>query len=72
MKCLSKFFELVLGVNLKYSSGYWPKEVFSLDESEHEMLKITCERAGLVDGQDILELGCGWGSLTCFMAQKFP
>ena len=67
-----KFFELVLGVNLKYSSGYWPKEVFSLDESEHEMLKITCERAGLVDGQNILELGCGWGSLTCFMAQKFP
>ena len=67
-----QFFELVLGANLKYSSGYWPKEVFSLDESEHEMLKITCERAGLVDGQDILELGCGWGSLTCFMAQKFP
>ena len=67
-----KFFELVLGANLKYSSGYWSKEVFSLDESEHEMLKITCERAGLIDGQDILELGCGWGSLTCFMAQKFP
>ena len=67
-----KFFELVLGANLKYSSGYWSKEVFSLDESEYEMLKITCERAGLVDGQDILELGCGWGSLTCFMAQKFP
>ena len=67
-----KFFELVLGANLKYSSGYWSKEVFSLDESELEMLKITCERAGLVDGQDILELGCGWGSLTYFMAQKFP
>ena len=61
-----------MGANLKYSSGYWPKEVFSLDESEHEMLKITCERAGLADGQDILELGCGWGSLTFFMAQKFP
>jgi cyclopropane-fatty-acyl-phospholipid synthase len=68
----AQFFELVLGTNLKYSSGYWSKEVFSLDESEYEMLKITCERAGLVDGQDILELGCGWGSLTCFMAQKFP
>ena len=67
-----RFFELVLGANLKYSSGYWPKGVSSLDESEHEMLKITCERAGLVDGQDILELGCGWGSLTCFMAQNFP
>jgi len=68
----SRFFELVLGVNLKYSSGYWPKGVSSLDESEQEMLKLTCERARLVDGQDILELGCGWGSLTCFMAQKFP
>ena len=67
-----RFFQLVLGANLKYSSGYWPKGVSSLDESEHEMLKITCERAGLIDGQDILELGCGWGSLSCFMAQKFP
>ena len=67
-----KFFELALGASLKYSCGLWPKGVSSLDESESEMLRLTCKRAELVDGQDILELGCGWGSLTFHMAQNFP
>jgi cyclopropane-fatty-acyl-phospholipid synthase len=67
-----KFFELVLGENLKYSSGYWPQGALTLEQSENEMLRLTCERAGLVDGQEILELGCGWGSLTLFMAKNFP
>ena len=67
-----KFFELVLGENLKYSSGYWPQGALTLEQSENEMLSLTCERAGLVDGQEILELGCGWGSLTLFMAKNFP
>ena len=65
------FFENVLGKHLKYSSGYWPDRVSTLDESEYEMLKISSERAELVDGQSILELGCGWGSLTLFMAEKY-
>ena len=67
-----RLFELVLGSNLKYSSGYWPKGASSLDESELEMLKLSCERASLSDGQEVLELGCGWGSLTLYMAQNFP
>ena len=66
------FFELVLGKHLKYSSGYWPKNTSSLDSSEEAMLKLTVERAQLQDGMSILELGCGWGSLTCYMAKKFP
>jgi len=65
------FFENVLGKHLKYSSGYWPDGVSTLDESEYEMLKISSERAELVDGKSILELGCGWGSLTLFMAEKY-
>ena len=65
------FFENVLGKHLKYSSGYWPAGVSTLDDSEYEMLKISSERAELVDGQSILELGCGWGSLTLFMAEKY-
>ncbi len=68
----SEFFELVLGKHLKYSSGYWREGVDSLDQSEEDMLQITCERADLSDGQEILELGCGWGSLSLFMAQRFP
>lgn len=66
------FFENVLGKHLKYSSGYWPEGTKSLDDSEYQMLKISSERAELSNGQDILELGCGWGSLTLFMAEKYP
>ena len=67
-----EFFEFVLGSNLKYSSGYWPAGVLSLNDSEIAMLKLSCERAEIKDGQSILELGCGWGSLTCYMAKNFP
>jgi len=67
-----RLFELVLGKSLKYSSGFWPEGVSSLDQSESAMLELTAERAGLFDGQDILELGCGWGSLTLYMAAHFP
>ena len=66
------FFENVLGKHLKYSSGYWPDGVNSLDESEESMLKLSFERAQLIDGDSVLELGCGWGSLTCYMASKLP
>ena len=66
------FFELVLGGNLKYSSGYWPNNSYSLDSSEEFMLNLTVERAGLKDGMKILELGCGWGSVTLWFAARFP
>ena len=66
------FFENALGKHLKYSSGYWPDDNVSLDQSEEIMLEKTCNRAEIEDGQSILELGCGWGSLTCYMAKKFP
>ena len=66
------FFQLVLGKHLKYSSGYWKPGVSSLDQSEEDMLNLTCDRAELSNGQQILECGCGWGSLSLFMAEKFP
>ncbi|HKK71426.1 MAG TPA: cyclopropane-fatty-acyl-phospholipid synthase family protein [Candidatus Krumholzibacteria bacterium] len=67
-----EFFERVLGPRLKYSSGYWPAGVDSLEDSEVAMLDLYLERAKMVDGQDILELGCGWGSLTLYMAETMP
>lgn len=67
-----RFFELVLGRRLKYSSGLWEDGVTTLDGAEERMLELTCERAHIAPGQDILELGCGWGSLTLFMAERFP
>lgn len=66
------FFEAVLGKHLKYSCCYWPSGVSSLDQAEAVALAMTCERAGLEDGMEILELGCGWGSLTLWMAQHYP
>jgi len=66
------FFKLVLGPRMKYSSGYWPSEDTTFEESEEAMLALTCERAELRDGLDVLELGCGWGSLTLWMAEKYP
>jgi cyclopropane-fatty-acyl-phospholipid synthase len=66
------FYQIVLGPQLKYSSGYWPADCDSLADSETEMLELTCRRAALKDGDSILELGCGWGSLTLFMGQKYP
>ena len=66
------FFKSVLGSNLKYSCCYWDKTCSSLSEAEEAMLELTVERAKIKDGQTILELGCGWGSLTLYMAKKFP
>jgi cyclopropane-fatty-acyl-phospholipid synthase len=66
------FFALVLGSHRKYSSGYWDSACKNLDDAEFTSLQITMERAELEDGMNILELGCGWGSLTLAMAQKFP
>lgn len=66
------YFKTVLGKHLKYSCGLWPEDCTSLDESEAVMLKLSCERAELANGQRILELGCGWGSLSIWMAEHYP
>jgi cyclopropane-fatty-acyl-phospholipid synthase len=68
----TEFFVHALGPRMKYSSGYWPKESTTFAESEELMLALTCQRAQLEDGLRILELGCGWGSLTLWMAEKYP
>lgn len=66
------FFDLVLGSRRKYSSGLFAEGVTTLDAAEAAMLALTCERARLEDGQNVLELGCGWGSLTLWMAERYP
>ena len=68
----SEFFGQVLGARRKYSSAWWPQGVTDLDAAEEAALAATAERAQLADGQRILELGCGWGSLTLWMAQHYP
>jgi cyclopropane-fatty-acyl-phospholipid synthase len=67
----TRFYQLCLGKRLKYSSGLWNGDCRSLDEAEEAMLSLTCERAQLSDGQEVLELGCGWGSLSLWMAEKY-
>ncbi|MBE9462955.1 SAM-dependent methyltransferase [Dyadobacter subterraneus] len=66
------FYQYCLGENLKYSCGFWKEGVTDIDTSEKDMLEITCERAELKNGQEVLELGCGWGSLSLFMSTKYP
>jgi len=68
----TQFFQLCLGKQLKYSSCYYALDTENLDQAEDDMLAITAKRAELSDGQHILELGCGWGSLSLFMAALFP
>jgi cyclopropane-fatty-acyl-phospholipid synthase len=68
----TEFFQLCLGKRLKYSSAFYPNGDESLDQAEEQMLRMYGERAELQDGQHILELGCGWGSLTLWMAEHYP
>ena len=68
----ARFFADCLGARLKYSCCYYPRGDESLDQAEEAMLALYAQRAGLADGQDILELGCGWGSLTLWMAERYP
>jgi cyclopropane-fatty-acyl-phospholipid synthase len=68
----ARFFELVLGRRMKYSCSLWLEGTRSLDEAEEAMLALTVERAEVADGQRILELGCGWGSLSLYLAERFP
>jgi cyclopropane-fatty-acyl-phospholipid synthase len=65
------FFARVLGPHRKYSGCHWGEGVADLAQAEARALAITCERAGLKDGQDVLELGCGWGSLSLWMADHY-
>jgi cyclopropane-fatty-acyl-phospholipid synthase len=67
-----EFFRLVLGPRLKYSGGYWPRGISSLAESEEAMLRLYQHRAQLEDGMDILDLGCGWGSLSLWLCGEYP
>ena len=66
------FFAAVLGPQCKYSCCHWPEGVDDLAAAEVSGLALTCERAELADHQDILELGCGWGSLSLWMAGRYP
>jgi len=68
----TKFFELCLGQHRKYSSCFWLADTKNLEEAEANALQLSCEHADLKNGQHILELGCGWGSLTLWMAAHYP
>ena len=67
-----EFYLEVLGPHLKYSCCEWTEGVRDLGEAEKKALEVTCSRAKLEDGQKVLELGCGWGSLSLWMAEKYP
>jgi cyclopropane-fatty-acyl-phospholipid synthase len=68
----AEFFAAILGEHCKYSCCYWPKDAGDLNEAEQASLEITVRRAGIRDGMRVLDLGCGWGSLSLWMAEHFP
>lgn len=67
-----RFFAEVLGARRKYSCCYFPAAAATLDQAEEEALRRSCEMAELHDGQSVLELGCGWGALSLWMAEQYP
>jgi len=67
-----EFFARVLGPHLKYSCCLWDANVATLSDAEDSMLALTCERAEVRDGMSVLDLGCGWGSLSLYVAERFP
>ncbi|XP_013397285.1 (S)-coclaurine N-methyltransferase [Lingula anatina] len=68
----TEFYKACLGKRLKYSSCFWPPGTQTLEQAEDAGLKQICERAQLQDGQRVLDLGCGWGSLGLYICEKFP
>ena len=68
----AEFFHLCLGAQRKYSSCFWMQDTQNLDEAEVLALMQTCDHADIQDGQHILELGCGWGSLSLWLAERYP
>jgi cyclopropane-fatty-acyl-phospholipid synthase len=66
----ASFFRLMLGPRLKYSACVWPDPECSLEQAEAEALRLTCERAELRDGMRLLDLGCGWGSLSLYPRKR--
>ncbi len=68
----TELFRKVLGPRMKYSCCHFPPGVSSLAEAEEAMLALTCERAQMRDGMSVLDLGCGWGSLSLWIAEKYP
>ena len=68
----AEFFTHVMGDHMKYSCCFWPNDVCSLSEAEAAALELTVKRAGIEDGMKVLDLGCGWGSLSLWIAEHFP
>jgi cyclopropane-fatty-acyl-phospholipid synthase len=66
------FYALFLGPRMKYSCALWPPGTTELAQADDAMLELTCRRAGIEDGMEILDLGCGWGSLTLWIAERYP
>lgn len=68
----TEFYDLCLGQHKKYSSCFWERGMTTLEQAEQKALDISIERAQITDGMSILEIGCGWGSLSLELARRFP
>nr|GMD45925.1 (S)-coclaurine N-methyltransferase [Ipomoea batatas] len=67
----TSFFKLVLGKQFKYSCCFFPDQYSTLEDAEKAMLELYCERSQIKDGHTVLDVGCGWGSLSLYIAKKY-
>jgi len=63
-------FHVMLDARMVYSCGYW-RDAQTLDEAQEAKLELTCRKLGLEKGMHLLDIGCGWGSLVRFAAERF-
>ena len=68
----TELFQIFMGSHLKYSSCFWNKKIKKLNDAEELMIKMTIKRAQISHNQNILELGCGWGSMSLWIAKNYP
>jgi cyclopropane-fatty-acyl-phospholipid synthase len=65
------FYELVLGPSMVYSCAVWDSPDTGLDAAQEAKLDLVCRKLGLTEGDRLLDVGCGWGSLAIHAAQRY-
>lgn len=65
----NEMFEQMIGPSMNYSCGYW-KNARTLDEAQQDKMELICRKMGLQEGMEVLDIGCGWGGLSRYMAER--
>jgi cyclopropane-fatty-acyl-phospholipid synthase len=69
----NEFYALVLDPHMAYSCAYWTSDApgYGLEDAQRDKLELVCRKLGLEPGSRLLDIGCGWGSLSLYAAEQF-